>query len=212
MKVQLHHPEQSISSTLRATAAALTEDRVSIRQLLEQVGEQGMLVLSMLVCVPFLLPITIPGSSTPFGLVIALVGIGVMLDRVPWLPKWLLDRSFARTSVVPLLERGANLFARMEKLVHPRLLALTHGSTLNRLNGAALTLSAILLMVPLPIPLSNTFPGWGCMLLSAGISQRDGVVVLLGYLLVLISIAYFAVIGWATYTGAAWATRWFGVE
>lgn len=210
MKVVLHHPEQAISATLRSAANSLPPERVSIRELLEQIGEQGMLVLAMLLAVPFLLPVTIPGSSTPFGLVIALVGIGVMLDRVPWLPAFLLRRSFASATVAPLLHRGAGLFARMERFVRPRLLALTHGATLNRLNGAALALCAMVLMIPAPIPLSNTFPGWGCLLLAAGISQRDGVLVIAGHVLFLVSVAYFAAWGWLAWSGAEWAREWLG--
>ena len=45
-----------------------------------------MLLVCVFLTLPFLLPVSIPGVSTVFGLAIILIGVGVTLNRVPWLP------------------------------------------------------------------------------------------------------------------------------
>ncbi len=81
-----------------------------------------------------------------------------------------------------------------------RLHALTDGRLVNRVNGLALTGAGVLLMMPLSIiPFSNTLPGVAILLLSAGISQRDGLVVAGGYLMIVLTLVYFAVLAWLAF-------------
>lgn len=192
MSIPLHNPEKSLGETLRDMSSAITQPQISLRELLELIGEQGMLVFCMFLTIPFLLPVSIPGVSTVFGLVIAFIGIGVALNRVPWLPSRLMNRTIERIHLVPALEKGATLFTRLDKLVRPRILALTHGATINRLNGFLLIGSALLLMAPFGlIPFSNTLPAFAILFLAAGMLQRDGIFVVLGYVTMLATIVYF---------------------
>jgi hypothetical protein len=90
------------------------------------------------------------------------------------------------------LERGAKLFARLDKLIRPRLLALTHGATVNRLNGFLLVGCALLLMAPFGlIPFSKTLPALAILCLAVGMLQRDGIFVLLGYVTMVATMIYF---------------------
>jgi hypothetical protein len=192
MTVPLHNTEKSLGETLHQISNTITQERISLRELLELIGEQGLLVFCMFLTIPFLLPVSIPGVSTIFGLVITLVGVGVTLNRVPWLPGRLMNRTIERIHLIPALERGAKLFARLDKLVRPRWLALTHGETVNRLNGFLLVGCALLLMAPLGlIPFSNTLPAVAILCLAAGMLQRDGIFVLVGYVTMVATLIYF---------------------
>ncbi|MCA0456383.1 MAG: exopolysaccharide biosynthesis protein [Chloroflexi bacterium] len=203
MSVPLHNPEKSLGETLQYMSSSITQPTVSLRELLELIGEQGMLVFCMFLTIPFLLPVSIPGVSTVFGLVITLIGIGVAFNRVPWLPARLMNRTIERIHLIPALEKGAALFTRLDKVVSPRILALTHGATINRLNGLLLILGAILLMAPFGlIPFSNTLPALAILFLAVGMLQRDGIFVLLGYLALVATIVYFgALVGAAILAG-----------
>lgn len=203
MSVPLHNPETSLGETLQSMSNSITQPEISLRELLELIGEQGMLVFCMFLTIPFLLPVSIPGVSTVFGLVITLIGIGVTLNRVPWLPARLMNRTIERVHLLPALEKGAALFTRLDKVVSPRILALTHGATINRMNGLLLVLGAILLMAPFGlIPFSNTIPALAILFLAVGMLQRDGIFVLLGYLALVGTIVYFgALIGAAILAG-----------
>ncbi len=79
--------------------------------------------------------------------------------------------------------------------------AFTSGALMNRVNGLVLMGAGLLLMAPLGlIPFSNTLPGIAILLLAAGISQRDGLVVLAGYVMVALTIVYFAALAFLAYS------------
>ncbi|MGN5110633.1 exopolysaccharide biosynthesis protein [Aeromonas hydrophila] len=167
---QLNDPQNKLSDTLRATAHAIEDSHISLRQMLALVGEQGMLLFCVLLTVPFLLPVSIPGVSTPFGLLILFIGIGITLNRVPWLPAILMERRFAAEQLKPTLHKGADLLARIDRFIRPRLLLLTGSSTINRCNGLLIMLAALLLMLPLgAIPFTNAMPAWAILLLAIGL-------------------------------------------
>ena len=187
----LRTPEQGLAATFAAAAAGLTAPTISVRELLALIGEQALLLACVFLSVPFLLPLAVPGTSVLFGVLLALIGAGVALNRVPWLPERLLARRLDCAPVVRALEQAARLCRRFERLIRPRLPALTHGATLNRVNGVVLICAALLLMAPLPlVPLAGTLPAVAIMLLAAGMAERDGVVVLLGYLAMAVASAY----------------------
>ncbi|MFC5707036.1 exopolysaccharide biosynthesis protein [Aeromonas eucrenophila] len=193
---QLNDPQNKLSDTLRATAHAIEESHISLRDMLSLVGEQGMLLFCVLLTVPFLLPVSIPGVSTPFGLLILFIGVGITLNRVPWLPTILMERRFAADQLKPTLHKGADLLARIDRFIRPRLLPLTGSTLINRCNGLLIMLAALLLMLPLgAIPFTNAMPAWAILLLAIGMLQRDGLFVAGGYALVSATLVWFSVLG-----------------
>lgn len=197
MTVHFEDTEQSLSQTLLNVRAAIQGDHVTLGHLLALVGEQGLLLFVMFLMVPFLLPVSIPGVSTVFSLMVILVGIGVITNRLPWLPARLLNHSVAVENLLPALDKGVSLIRRIEKVIQPRWLLLTHGPTVNRFNGVMLVVAGVLLLFPLGfVPFSNTFPGIAVLLLAAGLVERDGLFVILGYLMVAVTIAYFAALAY----------------
>ena len=84
--------------------------------------------------------------------------------------------------------------ARFEQWIQPRLLPLTHGLIIGRVNGILLLICGILLMAPVPLPLANTLPAYGVLFLAVGSLERDGYAVLAGYVMVLLALAYFGVV------------------
>lgn len=204
MNAHIHDTEKSLSQTLREVRAALQGDKVTLAELLELIGEQGLLLFVMFLMIPFLLPVSIPGVSTVFSLVVILVGAGVATNRLPWLPDRLLSHAVAVESLLPALDKGARLMARVERFIQPRWLFLTHGPTLNRCNGFMLVVGGVLLLFPLGlVPFSNTFPGVAVLLLAAGLLQRDGLFVLLGYLMLALTIVYFGALAYAVFVVGA---------
>jgi hypothetical protein len=202
--VEFRDTEKGVAATLIDVAEVLPEGSITLRDLLSMIGEQGMLFFCIILTIPFLTPIPLPGVSTVFGLLIMLISLGVILNRVPWLPRQLMNRGISSSQLNPVLRRGSQLFSKIERFIRPRILALTHKATTNRLNGFALLLGGAVLILPLPIiPFSNTLPGWGILLLAAGMLQRDGVFVIIGYLVTIFSALYLgAIIVGAVLAGA----------
>ena len=190
--------DKSTSAVLQDVINSMHDEHVTLRQILEKMGESGLLLLCGLLSLPFLVPVSIPGVSTVFGAGIVLIGIAVTFNRLPWLPEKVADRKLDRARLVPVLERGLAVLRKVDRYVRPRLPGLTVGSFINRVNGLILTAAGVLLMMPLGfIPFSNTLPGVAILFLSTGISQRDGVVVAMGHLMVVLTLVYFGALAYA---------------
>jgi hypothetical protein len=189
--IHFRNPEKRLSVALAEAAAAVQGHAVTLRELLGYIGEQGLLVFCAVLAAPFLFPVSLPFMSTALGLPMLLIGFAVTVNRVPWLPERLLDHALPSATVQQVLKRVTRWAERVEHLIRPRLLALTGSPQINVLNGGLLLLSVLLLMAPLPLlPFANTLPGIAIMLLALGMAERDGVVLLCGYLLALLSTAY----------------------
>ncbi len=120
-----------------------------------------------------------------------LIGVAVTLNRVPWLPDRLLDHALPSLTVQHVLERAIRTADRFEHLVRPRLLGLTGTPIVNVVHGIALVVAVLALMAPLPlIPLANTLPAIGVVLLCLGMAERDGAMLLLGHLFVVVAVLY----------------------
>lgn len=193
--------DRTLSQTLSETASGLPDGEIPVGELMERVGQSGMQILAVFLTLPFLVPVSVPGVSTVFGLLIVLIGIGVALDRLPWLPGFVLQRKVPAGALGKALQQGANLVARLEKFLHPRLGLFAHGAAVTRLNGLTLAFAGVLLMAPFGfVPFSNTLPGLAILFLALGILERDGLFVLGGYLLTVATLVYFSVLLWG-----AWA-------
>jgi hypothetical protein len=167
---------------------------LTLHELLARLGERALWLTCIVAVLPFLLPVSLPGSSLPFGVLVALNGVAILTHRSPWLPPALMRRRLPAIPLGRVLAKGARLFNRLERVLRPRLFVLTHGAIMPRLNGILLVLSGLLLTAPLPLPFSNTLPAYAVLLLAAGSLERDGAFVLAGYVMVLLTLAYFGIV------------------
>jgi hypothetical protein len=195
--VQFRNPEVRLSEALAATAVAVQGHIVTLRELLGLVGEQGLLVFCAILAMPFLLPVSLPFMSTALGLPMLLIGIAVVLNRVPWLPDRLLDHALPSSTVQHVLERAAHGAARFEHLVRPRWLGMTGTAAVNSFNGVVLVVAVLVLMAPLPlVPFANTLPGTAIILLCLGMAERDGLMIAVGYLVAVVASVYVGALLW----------------
>jgi hypothetical protein len=189
---QFNDTDAPLGIALRRLIVSIEGDHITLRQLLTLIGEQGILLLCVVLTLPFLIPVSIPGVSTLFGIVIILLGISLVLNRLPWIPARLMDRPISNAHLVPTLEKGVDLFHRIERWMRPRLTRFTQGAMINRLNGSALSAGGVLLLFPLSfIPFSNTLPALAILLLALGMLQRDGYFIIGGYVALALTILYF---------------------
>jgi len=185
--------DRKTSELLEDIIHSIKDEHVTLRDLLAMMGESGLLLLCALLSLPFLFPVSIPGVSTVFGAGIVLISAAITFNRLPWLPQTLADRRLESGRLKPVLERGVTMLRRFDRFFKPRLMGFASGAVVNRINGLVLMGAGLLLMAPLGlIPFSNTLPGIAILLLAAGISQRDGLVVLAGHVMVVMTIVYFA--------------------
>jgi hypothetical protein len=161
--VQFRNPDVRLSEALAATARAVQGHVVTLRELLAYVGEQGLLVFSAILAMPFLIPVSLPFMSTALGLPMLLIGVAVILGRLPWLPDRLLNHALPSDTVQQVLGRAQRTAERFEHLVKPRMPALTGSALVNSVHGVTLVVVVLLLMAPLPlVPFANTLPASCC--------------------------------------------------
>ena len=200
MSVEFSNARESLHGALTRAVDRIEGETITLRQLLELVGEHGLLFLCALLTIPFLIPVSIPGVSTVFGAAIILIAIGITMNRLPWLPSRIMDKELDAKRLTGILRRGIAIVARIEAYIRPRMEGLTEGAVMGRVNGLALIFGGVLLMAPLGlIPFSNTLPAFGILLLAVGMSQRDGLVVLAGYGMLVATVIYFGALAWAAY-------------
>ena len=209
--VEFRDTRGRLSTALREVTASLPPETVSLRALLKVVGEQGLLLVCALLSLPFLIPVSIPGVSTVFGLAIILLSVAVTLNSVPWLPRRLLDQPLSTSALRQAFMAQAQLVMRFERFVRPRWTILTASPAINLVHGVALVLAGVLLMSPLGlVPFSNTLPAIAVLLLSLGLLERDGVFIAAGYLTNAATVVYFGALAVGAYKVGQGVLGFFG--
>lgn len=187
---------QSLGSQIEGMIERMPPDYVSVGELLDLFGDEGLLLVTILLTLVFLIPVSIPGVSTVFGAAILLVGVSRLLRRQLWLPGKVRNRRLPSGRLRPALAGGLRWVHRFEKLSRPhRLSVLVDGRAQDTVNSLAFILAALLLMAPFGfVPFSNTIPALALLAYAIGFIQRDGGAVLLGHLANIGTVVYFSVL------------------
>ena len=185
-----------ISQTLRALVRSLPRTGITLSELIQRVGNDGLLILVTLLTLVFLIPVSIPGVSTVFGAAILLISVSRLFGRNLWIPSKIEHRIIGTRKLRPLLRKALSWLKKLERVSRPnRIQWLVAGGTVAFINNLALILGAVLLMMPFGlIPFSNTFPAVAILFLAIGLLQRDGLCILLGHVSNVVTILYFAVL------------------
>ena len=174
------------------------ERAVTLREVIYMLGGRAYLLLVLLLTLPFITPIPIPGLSTPFGLAIALIALRLSLGQQPWLSMKLQRRTLPAGFIAKVFGTAEKVLRFLEKFLRPRVVFLTDTRLLRQLHAALMLVAALVLLLPLPIPFTNSFPAWTILLLAAGLLERDGVFILAGYVVFAAGVLYFIFLGDAT--------------
>lgn len=190
------HENDSLAEKMQATMDRLPPEGVTLVEIRDLIGREGMMLLTAFLTIIFLVPVSIPGVSTVFGGAILLLSFSRLLNRPVWLPDRLKRRPVSSEKLRAGMQRGMKWFRRLERISRPRRMrALASGRVMSVINNAALILGAVLLMAPFGlIPFSNTLPAVAILFFAIGLLQRDGGCILLGHLMNVATIVYFGVL------------------
>ncbi len=182
-------PALPLSKLLAETVSAGTSDYVSIAELLWGIKTQALAIMLILFALPNIPP-SLPGTSAITGLPLVILTLQMTLGQVLWLPKVIANRAVPRAGLLAVLTWADPYFHKVERLLRPRILALTTPVMKQVIGGLMLILS---LLIMLPIPLGNTLPSMSIVIIAMGLAQRDGIFVIGG-----LAVAFIAVIGLIT--------------
>lgn len=188
----------SIFAILEDFVAQHREERVSVRELVNHLGEHGLLLLLLVFALFCALPLPIPGIHVFLSLPLFYVTIQQMCGRRSlWLPDKVLNQTLPRTGFVAMLDYTGPWFLWLEKFIRPRLSFLCHGVWYQVMGAVALFITCIIVI---PLPLTNVIPALSIAMISLGMLCHDGLAtltgVLVGLLWCLAWIILVAIIGW----------------
>ncbi len=182
----------TLTHYLRALEERATGEVVTIAEIEEILKGRGFAALSLILCIPFIQPIPLPGVSVVFGVLIMALGLRLAFGESSGLPKFVKGRTVEAATLRKLLHGAEKIFSYVEKLFRPRFSLMLQRPMLNFV-GVSIVLSGFALSLPLPpvILFSNSLPAWSIIFLSLGHLERDGVVVLIGHILTIATWFYF---------------------
>jgi hypothetical protein len=182
------------SQELRCLAQKFADRPVRLSEILAATQGRGFYLLLLLIGLPFLTPVPLPGFSAPFGLVVLVIGARLALGRRPWLPEKLLQRKLPAQFIARMLAAAYRLARWQEVLLRPRLVFLHEYWIYPRIAGTLIMFSGLIMVLPLPIPLTNSLPALTVVLLASGAMERDGLFFLAGCATFIVTLAYFGLL------------------
>jgi hypothetical protein len=152
---------------------------VTLGDLLDLAGERTFGFLFVLLSFPSALPIPAPGYSVPFGIVMFLLAVQLLIGREePWFPPGWRNHGFEAKKVRQTLNVGLPWLRRIESISRPRLTQVCTTVPGRCVIGLAIALMSISMMIP--IPGTNTLPAIGIFVTGFGLLDDDGAISLAG--------------------------------
>lgn len=186
-------PDEGFVSDLRALEVEAEDDVVRVGDIEPILAGRGFATLILILALPFVQPIPIPGLSVPFGIAIIALGLRLALGSVAGLPRFVKRREIDAGTFRKLLAGARRVFAKLERFFARRLTVLLRPPLLN-LAGVSLMASGLAMCLPLPpvILFSNSLPAIAAILICLGLIERDGLFVAAGHAVAVATWVYFA--------------------
>jgi hypothetical protein len=197
-----------LSQILSRLLVEYTDKPLPLSVLLKQVGNSGFGTIAGILTMPMLIPLPIPlaGFSALVGSGIILVGCQLALGYdLPYLPQRIARIELSPTASQKLLENINRLLQPLERMSRHRLSRFSNSWWGCRITGICLAWDALLMSLPLPIPLTNLLPAYTILFLAIGLLEFDGLFILIGYGMTMATTSFFASIA-----GTIWqlANHW----
>lgn len=186
-------PRKRLSDILTEIGTDTSRTRVSVADIMDATGARAIGALILLFAAPNVLP-TPPGTSSILGMPLVYLTAQLMLGRLPWLPKFISERSIYRADFIGMMDRAAPILARAEKLLKPRF-SLLISAPAERMVGTICFILAMILL--LPIPLGNMLPALAICLFAFGILEKDGLWIIAGGLVAAVALVIVSGVIWA---------------
>jgi hypothetical protein len=188
-----------LSGDIARVLDAFAHREVTLGEIITIMHQRAYSFLLLVIALPFCTPIPLPGLSTPFGLVIAFIGLRIACGMKPWLPDRLL-RVRLPAKWLPRVFRVVERPVRwLERILRPSAGFLMQG-VFGHLLGVMILVCGLLLLLPLPIPFTNMLPAICVALLACAKLENDGRFFLAGAVFFLLALGYFALL---TFGGAS---------
>jgi hypothetical protein len=175
----MENKERNTSELLQLVVVQNANDKMSVGEIKNSLHERGFGVLLAIAALPICLPIPVPpGYTTFFSIPLFIFSVQMMWGmKSPWLPEWITKKEINKKSLQKLIEKATPWLRKIESYLHPRLTYISVHAW-ERIIGIFTFIFTI--SISLPIPLTNFPPGWGILIMSLGLLNKDGLTIIVG--------------------------------
>jgi hypothetical protein len=194
LKARLRRPLPERTSEVLREIAAAEGERVTFREILTVLRHRAFGFTLLIFALPCCLPMP-PGIPTVCGVALVIIALNLIAARQRlWLPGAIADKSVARADLKRMVDRAVPYLERLERICKPRLAIVTEpvGKVLI---GLVILLLGFIMILPIPF-LGNIPPGWAATFIAIGMTERDGLIVLIGTVVSVAAVALASVATW----------------
>lgn len=161
------------------------EDNIKIGTILKSIDSGGFALLNLILSLILFIP-TPPPIATICGILIIFLSFQMILGlKEVWLPNFITDKSIKRTTLALVVGKSSIYLSKMEKFTRRRLVFM-ESDIMQRIIGLIFFILATLSLTP--IVFANSMPGISMILISFGMLNKDGLMVIFGFITGFISI------------------------
>jgi len=167
-------PPRTLGDVVDRITANAEGDHVTLRQILDSIGEAAYGPLLLLPALVLVSPLSgVPGLPTGCAVFIGLVAGHLLIGRKPvWLPEMILRRQVPGRRVESALGFLRPGVKPIDRLIRPRLTFLTRGPFAKAIGAICLLIA--LIMPPLElVPMGNTITGAAVGVFALALTVRD---------------------------------------
>jgi hypothetical protein len=175
--------ESFLDSLRHMVAVAKEQNGIKLEQVFHILAGRGYAALLIVFSFPFCFPVTIPGTSFPFGAVLAFCGLRIAFAKHLWWPEWILNKTLTPAQIEDVVNKATRGLTYLQKVLHPRLCVLTQNPWLHRFHGCTIFVLAVLLSLPIPFPFSNMICALPLLFFGLGLLEDDGYAIIIAYVL-----------------------------
>lgn len=151
---------------------------VSIGDLVKTLGSRGYGFILLVLDLPNLIPLPLPGLSTIFGIPMALIALQMIFrEKHPWLPKMVLNRTIDQKNFERMVNKSRPYLQKLERVLRPRYVLMAYPFMRPLIGFSILVMAAVM---ALPIPFGNFVLAVPIALIALGLIERDGLFIGLG--------------------------------
>lgn len=189
---------ETLTGVLSQMCSSTDGSKISFADILETLDQRSYGPILLLPALIAVAPTgAIPGMSLITGAIIFAVALQLFLGRTsPWLPERFASFSFSRDRLVGVIDKSKTYTRWVDKILQPRLTGLVSFPA-NRIVALVCMIMALTMFPLALLPFAVAIPGTSIALLALGLTARDGLVVLLGFICSAAALGLLAYWAWA---------------
>ncbi len=162
-----------------------TDDNIKIGILLKSVDTGGFALLILIFSLLLVIP-TPPPIATIAGVIIMFFSfqMAIGLQEV-WLPKFITEKSIQRKTLALIVEKSSVYLYKLERFTRRRL-TFMNSPIAERIIGIVVFILAAITLTP--IIFANSVPGTAIIMISFGLLNKDGLIIIIGFFIGFLSI------------------------